>query len=419
MALTLWPTVVVGGTNFSSCLVNVNNGLYGIGMDIGGIDNFGHPVNASMATGITYSLCLRACGANQESFNWTIFSHQFSAWVLPWLALISQLPFSASDKPDNLGSVLLTVGSPTLAAYSLALTVLNGRWIARRFAVLTYPNIQNAIRILSSLQQSPLKIETKDGLLASLVVLPENDEWWSELIKWIDYTHTWSISAATSITWVIVAYIFTLIDAFMAIGLTNSNSNGQVISSLWLWLLPVVIGWLQISPKCDLTRLRSAVERANQSAYIATDEGAVVLVKHAKTEARAIELAIKEEHYLRQDEKCTVPIYNYARFLPWVQAVEKVSAAFEAASNHYHNHEPVTSSKHWVTVEQSEKPDKTNCVTNTRQVEKYCVPRHNRGCWGPKVLSRIFVASVFALMLQWSTAGAAIAVAWFTPTRGE
>jgi hypothetical protein len=54
--------------------------------------------------------------------------------------------------------MLLTVGSPTLAAYSLALTVLNGFWIARRFSFVGYPNARNAVKILSSLQQSSLEV---------------------------------------------------------------------------------------------------------------------------------------------------------------------------------------------------------------------------------------------------------------------
>jgi len=131
VALTLWPAAVFGQeTNFSNCLANVQHGLYGFGMDIGGTDSHGRPVDVSTAVGITYSLCIKACGSDQEPFNWTVFSQQFSAWLLPWLALVSQLPFGANDKLDNLESMLLTVGSPTLAAYSLALTVLNGRWIA-------------------------------------------------------------------------------------------------------------------------------------------------------------------------------------------------------------------------------------------------------------------------------------------------
>jgi len=394
----------------------VRNGTYGNGTEVGGIDIYGHRVDVSEAVGVTYKLCIKACGGDQVAFDWVIFSQQFGVWLLPWLALVSQLPFGANNKLDNLDSVLLTVGSPTLAAYSLALTVLNGRWIAQRFAEYTYPNVRNAIRILSSLQQSPLKIETRDGLLASLVVLPQNDEWWSELVEWINYTHTWSISAATSIGWVVVAYIFTLTESFIG----SIKPSGRGVGSLWLWLLPIVIGWLQISPKCDSTRLSSAVDRANKIAYFATDEGDIVPAKHAKTEARAIKLTITEVDYLRRDEKCTAPIYNYARFLPWVQAVEQVSTAFKAASERYHGHEPVDPSKKWEELEGDEL-HANNRVGNKTQIEEYCVPYtwRRRSRWGPKIVSRMFVASVLALMLQWGTAGAAIMDVWFTPTKGE
>jgi hypothetical protein len=112
---------------------------------------------------------------------------------LAYLALVSQLPFGSNHRLDNLLSMLLTVGSPTLAAYSLALTVLNGHWIAQRFAGVSYPNARNAVRILSSLQQSPLKVNADDSLLASLVVLHANDEFWEELAVWLNYVHTWLV----------------------------------------------------------------------------------------------------------------------------------------------------------------------------------------------------------------------------------
>lgn len=91
-------------------------------------------------------------------------------------------------------SMLLAIGSPMLAAYSLALTVLNGHWIAERFSPLSYPNVRNAVRILSSLQQSALQVDTEGSLLASLIILPENDEWWVELALGLDYVHTWSVT---------------------------------------------------------------------------------------------------------------------------------------------------------------------------------------------------------------------------------
>jgi hypothetical protein len=430
--------------NFQVCLANVQNGTFGVGVDVGGTDNHGYPVDVANATGLTYSLCVKACGSGQEPFQWSTFSQQFSAWLLPWLALVSQLPFGAYDMLDNLESVLLTVGSPTLAAYSLALTVLNTRWVTKRFERLTYPNVRNAVRILSSLQQSPIRVVEEDGLLASLIVLPKNDEWWTQLAQSIDYTHTWSISAATSIAWVVIAYNFTLIDSFAA-GISNSiNSNGQGVGTLWLWLLPIVIGWLQVTPNCDSARLRSAVERANSElAYVATDDGNIVPMN--KTQARAIELTLKEvdalrrdkslklefEVNLRRDEKCISPVFNYARFLPWAQAVEHVSEAFQAASDHFYNHHSVDSTVDWVPVKMDHKPNEDNRKGTKTDVENYCIPwqptegtawqsvERPRSCWGPNVLSRMCLASALALMLQWGTAGAALIHCLYTPTRGE
>jgi hypothetical protein len=284
----------------------------------------------------------------------------------------------------------------------------------------TYPNVRNATRILSSLQQAPLEIE-KD-LLAPLVVLPENDEWWSELNEGIDYTYTWSISAVTSIAWVVIAFLFTLVDSYTG-GITNAiNANGQGIGSLWLWLLPIVIGWLQLSPKCDSIRLLSAIERANRIAYVATDDGTSVPVKYTESEARAFELSLLKVDHLRNDEKRTVPIYNYARLFAWVHAVETVSEAFEAASHRYHNHQSVDPSIDWITVEKGERPHHTNRVGTRSQVEGYCeLPEghhQHRSHWGSQCVARIFISSVLALLLQWGTAGAAMVVAWFTPTKG-
>ncbi|KZP03909.1 hypothetical protein FIBSPDRAFT_968581, partial [Athelia psychrophila] len=132
-----------------------------------------------------------------------------------------------------------------------------------------FPNIPQAVRILTNLQQTNVKVISTGGLLASLVVLPENDNWWATLAKSLNYTQTWSISAATSIAWVVIAYLFTIIDSFFDL-LNSINSNGQVVGSLWLWLLPIVVGWLQISPKCDMDRVEEAMEEANKIAYVAS-----------------------------------------------------------------------------------------------------------------------------------------------------
>jgi len=391
----------------------------------GGTDHQGRPapLNAS-TTAISYHLCREACGTGPEPIQWSVFSQQFSSWLLPWLALVSQLPFGANDKLENLTATLLTVGSPTLAAYSLALTLLNGRWVAKRFSSCNYPNTRNAARILNRLQQSPLRVVSEGPLLASLIVLPENNKWWAELVDWLDYTYTWSISAAASIAWVIVTYIFAVTYSVTSNPTNSINTTGQAVASVWMWLIPIVVGWLLISPKCDSVRLHKAVKRANQVAYVAgfTPGDKPTLAKDKASEY-AISLALGPGDLLRHDEGCTVPIFNYARFLFWVQAVETVASAFDAASESAREHRAVDNG-YWVTEKRPSSPIHNRNRTGTAfQVERYCLGRGEsrsarRRTWPSEVWSRMFIASVIAILLQWSTAGAAVMAQWFTPTTG-
>lgn len=239
-------------------------------------------------------------------------------------------------------------------------------------------------------------------------------------MTWLDYTHTWSISAVASIAWVIIAYIFTVIDSFTGDITQALNSSGGV-GSLWLWLLPIVIGWLQISPKCDYVRLGKAIERANIIAYIASPSGPPVLAS-SMSEQHAVERPLSVD-VVRLDERCTVPIYNYARFLPWSKAVEDVASIFSAASARAHAHISVDPMVEWEVDEKSAVVRANNRRGTLAQVDGYCVSLGEsvsesvqRGRWVHDTWSRFLVASIFALSLQWGTVGAAIVLVWFTPT---
>ncbi|KAJ7257832.1 hypothetical protein C8J57DRAFT_1074373 [Mycena rebaudengoi] len=424
LVASLTPTVIPairGSVGFSACLAEVRNGAWGL---TGGTDNYGHPVSdISQATAITYELCSVACGSAQEPFQWNLFSQRFSAWLMPYLALASQLPFGASGV-DNLVSVLLTVGSPTLAAYSLALTVLNGHWITRRFSGISYPNAKNAVKILSDLQQSSLEVNTKGSLLASLVVLHKNDEFWEELSVWLNYGHTWSISAVASILWVVIAYVFPVVDSFTeASTFLTPNENGLAVVSIFLWLLPIVVGWLQISPECDAERVHQAMEKANKIAYVASLDGDPILASELSNK-RAICLR-KDAGEIRRDEQRTPPIYNYARFFPWTSAAEHVYCAFREASERSHSHQPVSGNR-WL----SEKEDRNMKVHHLNhrgslaQVTTYLnltpaeIFPHPRSRWGSGVVSRFLLAAFVALCLTWGTTGAAMAITYYTPTKG-
>ncbi|KAJ3926443.1 MAG: hypothetical protein NXY57DRAFT_1029011 [Lentinula lateritia] len=360
-------------TDFAQCLQDIQQEKFAPNA---GVDNYGRPVsNISLATAIPYEMCVTTSGGGSEAFTWSDFSNQFSASLLPWLALLSQLPFGANDKLENFLVVVLTISSPVLAAYSAALTVLNGS---------TYPNTYRAIRTLSNLQQAPIQLDFDwEVLLPSLIHL--------------NYTHTWSISAATSIAWVFIAYLFTVIQSLSDV-LQGVEVNGQAVGSVWLRLLPVVIAWLQISPKCD----------TNNIAYVAT---------HTGIRRRASQLEDYDPSY--NDEQCTSPIYNYARIFSWTAIVEEISGYFYEATRRSHLLQHVASEMEWLPSDRNGVMRDENRIGNATEVISYCLPFFPRRYqWGSGVWGRIIVASILALILQWGTTGAAIFVVWETPTRG-
>ncbi|KAL0065615.1 hypothetical protein AAF712_007393 [Marasmius tenuissimus] len=362
---------VVASNNFTLCLYDIQHTG-----SRSGVNNLGQFVrNPDDATAIPYITCVNECGTSPDIRPWTLVAQEFSAWLLPYLALLSQLLFGAHDRWDNLLAGVLTIGSPALAAYSVAVTVLNERWLVRLFNSYSWPNRRNAVRVLSSLQQSPIRIGTDRRLLASLVVLPENDAWWSELVAWLDYAHTWSISAASFIAWVVITYAFTIANSFTGDVTTKTAINGH-----------------------DSMMVKKALDRANKIAYVVGPSDRDPVLASRISGHRAIYLDRDRAHTLHPDQRVTVPIYNYARLFTWTEAVREVATCFSNATTRADSFEPGTSA----------------------QVEKYCSlelgplpPNHSSGVW-----TRLAIASLAGLGLQWSTTSAAFLTVYLTPTTG-
>ena len=96
--LTLFLVPTAASPDFVQCLAKFKE----LNTTVGGTDYDGIPVtNPLDAVGLTYTACVQYCSPKQEPFDWTRFSQQFSAWLIPWLALVSQLPFGAKSRLDN------------------------------------------------------------------------------------------------------------------------------------------------------------------------------------------------------------------------------------------------------------------------------------------------------------------------------
>ena len=396
------------GADFAGCLENVKTNVNislatGIwnSSSLGTVDTQGHATTDSdQITGLTYQSCVDNCGIAPVEFNWPTFSQEFTSWLLPWLALISQLPYGTRDTLSNFLAVLLTVGSPTLAAYSLALAVISNRWMVKRFGRSTYHNTWLAAQTLSSLQQVSLDLPPEEHVLPSLIVLPENGIWWQKLSHGLDYSvPKWTLASIMSVLYVALADSFTWISTLSGpLPSVVVNATGESISSLWLCFLPIVIGNLQLSPKSDWDRIRRAFNQANTSCYVATEDG----LPEPGRGSLLINIRTASWDAIDEDELCSAPVFFYARAWTWIRLAGKVTDAFDAASQHERDH-------------------RTNGAPPTKRqdVINYCKNKDQTNVHRYEIYS-IFLRSAFlAIFLQWGTTGAAIMAMFFTPTKGQ
>ena len=380
------------------------------------------------ATALSYPACSKYCGTGLGPFSWSTFSQQYAAWFLPYLALLSQLPFGAECRTDNLMSVILTLGSPTLAGYSLYISVLNARWVNDHlFSGIDYPSVavrQSVVRVLNNLQHVPLRVYPgNSALFESLVVLAENDAWWNTFAAELDYSQTWSIASAISIAWVVIAFLLTVADSFSNVA-DSFDCGGQGIGSVWLWLLPIVMGWLVLSPKCDYDRVFKAYHKASKHVVVANPTGPAtkVTTKFGLTIGPTPDWELHRRNITSPDESRIPPVFSYARTLYWSQSVYVTSLFYRAAwrrskggvdddmpipkATGHHDHDAIPTESRQGTRE---------------QVIQYCKPDSHEYpgvhvLWPRGVLTNMIVASIMSLQLQWGTTLGAVIAVWFSPT---
>lgn len=139
-----------------------------------------------------------------------------------------------------------------------------------------------------------------------------------------------------------------------------------------------VIGWLQVSPKCDFDRVAQAVEKANRKLYLAHETNpSKPILSHHKSDYTAFELKHYRRGSVHRDEESSAPIFNYARFFPWVHAVEQVAEAFECASLKARRHQPVQGDTWHIPSLASQVVHDDNRMGTLDRVEDYCTKDRN------------------------------------------
>ena len=154
----------------------------------------------------------------------------------------------------------MSVGSPALAAYSLMVTSFNARMVYKRANRIKHEEKADVARALVALQQTPLDLTTDPRLLESM---PVDNKWRHEILERLNERNSWSPTTGSSVAWVLVAFVFTLIDSFVSLNDTNdSRSEGLAVGTVWLWLLCLAIGWRWV-PTFPSGAVNAALRRAN------------------------------------------------------------------------------------------------------------------------------------------------------------
>lgn len=172
------------GFNYITCKTAVQNGSFGLE---GVTDRNGLlTTNLSLAEGYQYQFCVTNCGGGSEYNSYKTFSDQATIWFLPWFLLLAQIPYFTSGKIGDFVVMLLSIGSPTTALYSLFVTILDRKWLkSYGNMVVERHDIDKTMfsdisEVLSSLHQFPVEIEEVSLLAFSFA----DKKWWNRLRSW-------------------------------------------------------------------------------------------------------------------------------------------------------------------------------------------------------------------------------------------
>lgn len=381
------------------------------------------------------------------------------------------LGFTRTTGPlDDIVSFLITMGSPAIAAYSLQITHLNNYWFTEAFVHVDYPNSKHIATALSAFHHIPLQVEYCGPLLSSLIVLPENDQFWYQLAS-ANHTRRWSVPLVMSYILAIFSLLLTVADSISS----HPGDTGYAIAATWTFLLPLIIGWLYIGCEPEPSHLRKSLAAANDNVWVATKQSgqpdemtspkAVEFAKARGADAVATNTRpgvcadVSGVDLARKDELKPVPVFNYSRAFVTPMTAEVLLRLIRNAAANKKQKIPVHTSLDtpevpvWAPDEKGKISPKNRAGTIAEVVD-YCTkvlqpPKPSSGStvpsdvqapeheatetayppfldqgslitsrWAPGIWTRVLIASALALGLQWGTAGAAVYIHYIAPPPG-
>ena len=415
----------------------------------------------------------------RQDFQFQTFAGAFVNYLLPWLGLIAQLPTETESKNDGFMSLCMAVGSPALITYSLMLTIRNRALVREEFDVLrrhvrdvqrmyrTFGQRLDAIQyVLEEAQQVPLRVSQEQGWFSSLTVVARNEPWWENLEgKLKDTRRGRTLSLVFQMGVAILAWILTIIAAFVS-SLGDISTGLQIsASNIWVWMvselsqhssnllttvqIPVILGWIRVGtqqlPKSidkaletenaflalgppnvpDSTEENMYTESKNQRGLVVVDKRSSGLTPQTR---RTPQLPPEEYQRISQffnirgDEKRRGPAFNYARTFTYCHLIRTITQALQTTIDNICDRN-TCSGEH----EFQEQGYRAGLLGNGADTEAYCgLDSPDREIYAypewSEIPSEIWIgigfSAILALVLQWGTTGAALMIAYLTPTKG-
>jgi hypothetical protein len=406
--------------------------------------------NFSQAVGITYLACKEFCGTSYGTLDWVAFGTGITAWLFPWLALIAQLPFETRNAWGNIISFFICVGSPQLIAFSLAIHVLMSRRIHQCTNKLIHANqelpnhpcrdslistLSHACQFLVRSATSPIQFVSAIEF-RQLIVDPRG--WWEAVTKEMEKTEReWlvislplsridfrlmksrTLSLRFQIIWVLAAQIISIALFFSSSSQQDLGTMGVTVNSLWIWMIPICLGWVWMGTQSTHNKLTDAIRGASTHLGGEPDESVMRGIKDCTYDTQYL---TADEERTKQDGNyngrtrrrkvlgCLIegdmmepgPVHIYTRLwthmavaMDLINGFWKLTQKLNCRDTAPNLHENGTDAHNSLEAEDFE-------------INSLALYPPNR----PKYLSIILLATMISLFVQWGATGSAIVIAY-------
>jgi hypothetical protein len=397
-------------------------------------DHNGRPTDEFVdAWGISYEACNNLCAAKSDFVDWDGFTNHLITWLFPCLSLAAYLLFQGSSVWKNLQVLLLAIGSPVLIIYSVTVTIFNAYSIKKAFRKVEEDNrrldrppqiklIKSARRLLMASQSIPIgSLNAFQRDLAELVVNPENWQWWAVVAEELT-TAMGGLTSSLVATFASFAFLLCTLYILILEVLKSDEFDANLgtdfgITGLWLWLVPVTLGWSIVVggasfPKGILGREYEKFEFQSLESFERT----------VKDKALDLEPRTVPESYggfsVIGSESEAGPFFNYARAWSHMRTSDRVIEAFRNFTHRQEQKIRTDGKQPW-----NNKDWEANLGGTQEQMLKYIsandkdslyLPLHSN--FSPGALANCMKAAVIALTLDWATTGGSLLIAYMYVT---